>query len=352
MDFDDIEMDFISFPQYNIIWANTIWGNAADSIIKLLAAIRSTWKIVRDKPIVFFAYPSSLAQRQNRALFYLSKLLKLKIILDIHDTIAQISALGGTHKSAISSSMEGDYIKSSWLVSSSIQGPLWRTLKEEHCLKEDNVIFVPNAFDDAFLDCFPYPYRSVDGRFNISYIGGLSKNRGIDLLVEACIELHRVHPHIKLFIFGWYGMGIPDDLKNIIEGTDFIIRKEVPREEILARLHEIDLFVMPYNPNDSYMNSITPTKLFEYMGTGKPIICTRCETVLELVGNKGIEYVDYSVDDFKKSIEAMIRQPAEGEKMSRVLVELRKCHTWTERAARIHAAINDKLNSARLREGD
>jgi glycosyltransferase involved in cell wall biosynthesis len=301
--------------------------------------------LIQDRPIVFFAYPSSLAQRQNRALFSLCKLLRLKVILDIHDTIEQISALGANHKSAISKSMEGNYIKISWLVASSIKGPLWRNLKEEHSLEDDKAIFVPNAFEDAFLASFPSPYKCVDGRFNISYVGGLSKNRGIELLVEACSELHRIYPHIKLFIFGWYGKGISKELKDKIENSSFIIRKEVPRDEILSHLHDIDLFVMPYNPNESYMNSITPTKLFEYIGTGIPIICTKCETLMDFVGNKGINYIDYSVDDFKKAIEAMINQPGLREEMSWELMRLRKDHTWNERAGRIHMAINDRLNS-------
>ncbi len=345
MDFNDIEVDCVSFPQYN----NNVLARAVDNIIKIIVAFRSAWIMVQDRPLVFFAYPSSLAQRQNRALFSLSKFIRLKVILDIHDTIEQIDALGASHKSAISKSMEGDYIKSSWLVSSSIKGPLWMNLKKEYSIKEDKVIFVPNAFEDASLASFPDPYRSVDGRFNISYVGGLSKNRGISPLVEACLELHRVYPHIKLFIFGWYGKGISKELKDKIENSSFIVRKEVPREEILSYLHDIDLFVMPYNPNESYMNSITPTKLFEYIGTGIPIISTKCETLMDFVGNKGIDYVDYSVDDFKNAIETMINQPAKRERISRELMELRTGHTWGERAGRIHMAINDRLNSTMSR---
>jgi len=346
MDFNDIEVDCVSFPQYN---NNNVLAKAVDNIIKIIVAFRSAWIMVQDRPLVFFAYPSSLAQRQNRALFSLSKLIRLKVILDIHDTIEQIDALGASHKSAISKSMEGDYIKSSWLVSSSIKGPLWMNLKKEYSIKEDKVIFVPNAFEDAFLASFPDPYRSVDGRFNISYVGGLSKNRGISPLVEACIELHRVYPHIKLFIFGWYGKGISMELKDKIENSSFIVRKEVPREEILSYFHDIDLFVMPYNPNESYMKSITPTKLFEYIGTGIPIISTKCETLMDFVGNKGIDYVDYSVDDFKNAIDTMINQPAKRERISRELMELRRGHTWGERAGRIHMAINDRLNSTMSR---
>lgn len=341
MEFDDIEVDYISFSPYNNTNSVITWRNTGDNIVKLIAALRSAWKIVWDRPIVLFPYPSSLAQKQNRALFSLSKLLRLKIILDIHDTIAQISTLGATHKSAISSSMEGDYIKNSWLVTTSIKGPLWRNLKEEFSLKEGNVVFVPNAFEDAFLDNFPQPYRSVDGRFNICYLGGLSKNRGIDILVEACFELYQVYPYIRLFVFGWYGNGISEELKNKIENSSFIIRREMPRKKIRDHLHDIDLFVMPYNPNERYMNSITPTKLFEYIGTGIPIICTKCETLMELVGNKGIIYIDYNVNGFKRSMETLVNQPRIREEMSLELIKLRKSHTWGERAERIHVAILD-----------
>jgi len=104
---------------------------------------------------------------------------------------------------------------------------------------------------------------------------------------------------------------------------------------------EIDLLVMPYNPHEIYMSSITPTKFFEYIGTGKPILCTKCESLIEMGSDSSIMYVDYELDDFKSKIEMLIRDPNLREEMSKKLIKLRKKHTWKDRAKRVHDALMD-----------
>lgn len=339
--FEDLKVTFIPFHQYK---KKNIWTMIANNVVKTIVGFYSAWILARERPMVFFAYPYSLMTIQNRAVFALSKLLNLMIILDVHDTIDQAQAVGAP-RSAISEHTEENCIKNASLISSSIKGPLWANIKEKYSINDEKVVFLPNAVEDGLLDKFPVPYKSVDGRFNICYIGGISKNRGIDLLVEACSELYLVYPHIKLLIFGCYGDGISNELKDTIEKSSFIIRREVPREQIPSSLHEIDLFVMPYDPGVMYMDSITPTKFFEYIGTGVPTICTKCETLMDLAASKGILYIDYSVKDFRIAIELMIGQPALREEMSRELMGIRKAHTWRQRADQLHKAMIDMLNS-------
>jgi glycosyltransferase involved in cell wall biosynthesis len=339
--FEDLEVTFIPFHQY---MKKNIWTMIANNVVKTTVGFYSAWILARERPMVFFAYPYSLVTIQNKAVFALSKLLNLTIILDVHDTIDQAQAVGAP-RSAISEHTEEDCVKNASLISSSVNGPLWAHIEEKYSINDEKVVFLPNAVEDSFLDKFPLPYKSVEGRFNICYIGGISKNRGVDLLVEACSELYPVYPHIKLLIFGCYGDGISNELKDTIEKSSFIIRREVPREQIPSSLHEIDLFVMPYDPGEIYMSSITPTKFFEYIGAGVPTICTKCETLVDLVASKGILYIDYSVKDFRIAIESMIGQPALREEMSRELMSIRKTHTWEQRAGRLHKAIIDILNS-------
>ena len=48
------------------------------------------------------------------------------------------------------------------------------------------------------------------------------------------------------------------------------------------------------------MNFSSPTKLFEYIGTAKPILCTKCESLLEIGKDGGIIYVNYDATRFRK----------------------------------------------------
>ena len=88
------------------------------------------------------------------------------------------------------------------------------------------------------------------------------------------------------------------------------------------------------------MSSITPTKFFEYIGTGKPILCTKCESLIDIGSDGSIVYVDYELEDFKSKIETLINSPELREDMSKKLLKLRKEHTWSERANRIYNELN------------
>ena len=59
---------------------------------------------------------------------------------------------------------------------------MWERIKQTYRLDEKSVVFVPNWVEEEFFAQHPAPYSPVEGRFNICYIGALTRNRGIDLL--------------------------------------------------------------------------------------------------------------------------------------------------------------------------
>lgn len=334
--FEDMEVMFISFhllPKKGPV--SVLYNN----VLKTAVAMRSALLLILYRPGVYFAYPHSLTTMQNRALFWLCKMINLKIILDIHDTIEQANAVG-TGKSALSEAYESYCFKESTLLLPSMDGPLWRRLMRAYRVSKDKrIVYLPNAFEEEFIKYYPDPYKSQSNRFNVCYIGAISKNRGIELLIEACFNLHERHPELKLLLLGDYGVGISEKMKRFISESDFITLKEIPRKDIPRSFAAIDLFVMPYNPHEEYMNSVTPTKLFEYIGTGKPILCTQCESIMDIGSDGSIMYVDYELEDFKLKIETLIKSPKLREEMSKKLFSLRKKHTWMERAERMYKEL-------------
>lgn len=331
-----IRIDSIRFRQLNGKDPGTVIYN---NIIKTIAAIQTAWRLIEKRPLVYFAYPHSLTTAQNRAIFRLCKMINLELILDIHDTIEQANAVG-TGKSTLNEAYESYCFRESTLLLPSMDGALWRKLQEAYEIRDNKrIVYVPNAFEEEFIDYYPEPYKSQGDRFNVCYIGGITKNRGVELLVQACSDLQERYPQLKLLLFGNYGEAVAAETRDIISRSDFITMKEIPRKEIPRSFDSVDLFVMPYNPHEIYMNSITPTKFFEYIGTGKPILCTKCESLIDIGSDGSIVYVDYELEDFKSKIETLINSPELREEMSKKLLRLRKRHTWRERAKRIHDAI-------------
>lgn len=333
--FEDMEVMSISFhllPRKGPV--SILYNN----VLKTAAAMRSALLLILYRPWVYFAYPHSLTTIQNRALFRLCKMIDLKIILDIHDTIEQAQVVG-IGRSALNRDLESYCFRKATLILA-LNRPMWNYLKDKYQVPQDKqVALVPNAYEESFCELYPEPYKSIQSRFNVCYLGGLTKNRGIDILVKACQELHKKYPYLKLYLFGSCGEGLNVELKDAIRTSSFIRRRQIPRKDLPGALKDVDLFVMPYDPRESYMNFSSPTKLFEYIGTGKPIICTKCESLLEIGKDGGIIYVDYDAADLEIEVEKLILNPEIREEMSRELIKIRPHHTWRERAKRVHEAL-------------
>ena len=330
-DVDLISIPYKQLPRTNFV--NVIYNN----IIKSVVALNSMFILLKKKPLVFFTYPSSLTTIQNRILFRFCKYLNLKIILDVQDTIEQSEAIGNG-RSKLNNKIEKYCLKHAKLLLI-LNEKMWQYIKNQYDLPSKNILISPNGFEKRFIEEYPAPYKSINNRFNICYIGGITKNRGIDILVQACIELHEKYPYMKLDLIGFYGEGISKDLKEVIETSDFIFRKGVPRKEIIKMFQDVDTFVMPYNPNEGYLNRSSPTKLYEYIGCGKPIICTKCESLIEIGKDDSILYVDYDIEDFKRKIEFLIKNPQIREEMSKKLINIRPEYLWDKRSSDLHEAV-------------
>jgi glycosyltransferase involved in cell wall biosynthesis len=332
--FNDINLISISyrqFPRTNFL--NIIFNN----IIKSFVALNSILILMQKKPFVFFTYPSSMTTIQNRFLFRFCKYFNLKIVMDVQDTIEQAEAIG-SGKPLLNYKLEKYFLENATLILM-LNKEIWNYVKKRYNLPSKNIVFSPHGFETSFIEEYPDPYKSIKDRFNICYIGGITKNRGIDILVQACTELQEKYPYMKLHIIGSYGEGISKELKETIETSDFIVRKEVPRKEIRKVFKDMDTCIIPYNPKVGYLNIISPIKLYEYIGCGRPIICTKCKSLTDIGKDDSILYVDYNTEDFKRKIEFLINNPQIMEEMSKKLLEIRSEYLWDKRSQDLYEAV-------------
>ena len=210
-DLPGIRIDSISYSQLKGKDPGTVIYN---NIIKIIVAIQTAWILIEKRPRVYFAYPHSLTTVQNRAIFRLCKMINLELILDIHDTVEQANAVG-TGKSTLNEAYEGYCFRESTLLLPSMDGALWRKLQEVYEIKDDKrIVYVPNAFEEEFIDYYPEPYKSQGDRFNVCYIGGITKNRGVELLVQACSDLQEHYPQLRLLLLGNYGEAVAAETRD------------------------------------------------------------------------------------------------------------------------------------------
>jgi len=115
--------------------------------------------------------------------------------------------------------------------------------------------------------------RDNNKTFNLVYVGGLSEIRGIGQIIKATDLLDFDRP-IKLTLCGdFYSRSYEMEVRSLkgFQKTDYLGRIDTHR--IPALLQSSDAGIVCFLPEPNHLNSM-PTKLFEYMAAGLPVIAS------------------------------------------------------------------------------
>lgn len=109
-------------------------------------------------------------------------------------------------------------------------------------------------------------------KLTLMYSGILEKVTGIDLLIEAYKKIQR--KDIQLLITG-DGTLASWVKRNAEENEDIHYLGCIPYEDYIERLREADVLINPRNMNFPENMNNFPSKIMEFLATGKPIISTK-----------------------------------------------------------------------------
>jgi len=209
-------------------------------------------------------------------------------------------------------------------------------------LKDENIIAAQNGTIQTPLES--YPEIPLDNnKVHIGYVGSLFKGRGIDTIVELAKRLPQHHFHIiggkEKDIAYWKEHANYDNL--IFHG--FIEPKNTYKYRNMC-----DILLAPYqtekegNKTVAYMS---PIKLFEYMSTKKPIICSNFKVVKEVVDEECAILVDSkNVDAWEEAINILTHDKELSQKLAnRAYEKFLQNHTWQARATKILEFIQNDI---------
>jgi len=111
----------------------------------------------------------------------------------------------------------------------------------------------------------------------IAFVGVMNNIKdGVDVLIDAFAKIAANYPKHKLYLVGPWQPDSPGQLQQIANYRlkDRIYwMKTYPREEIPSIISNADLLVLP-RPDSKQAQGGFPTKLGEYLATGKPVCAT------------------------------------------------------------------------------
>jgi len=184
-----------------------------------------------------------------------------------------------------------------------------------------------------------------NGVFNLIYVGGLAEARGITQIVQA---MEHLSDNVRLMLLGKFFSDTYEETVKSLKG--FKKAKhfgKIPFERIPDYLFQAHIGIICLWPTESYYRSVEPTKLFEYMSAGLPIIASNFPSWQKIVEeNKcGICVDPLKPKEIAGAVERLIRHPEEMKRMgenSRKLVMEK--YNWQGEGKKL-LAIYEKLTS-------
>jgi glycosyltransferase involved in cell wall biosynthesis len=196
--------------------------------------------------------------------YHFAKKYKIPIIYEVQDNYEMY----GSYKLLFVRALEHNVIKKSDFVFYS-NFPL---MKKLDFLRKRNIEIIENGVDLNLFKKIPKNKARKLLKINekiklITYTGHISKDRGIDNLIDVVRELRKSDKNIHLLLSGKVDKNI--DIKH-----DFIIYEALPkREQLVMALNASDVLVIA-SGNNKFTKYSFPQKLFEYMAVNVPIVAT------------------------------------------------------------------------------
>lgn len=221
---------------------------------------------------------------------------------------------------------------------------------KDFCENESKIVINPNGVDPEKFS------PDVDGNqikkelklenyFVVGFIGTFSRWHGVETLFDAAVKVIEQNDKIKFLLIGDGNLKSNLELKTHQLGLDekIIFTGIIPHDRAPEYLAACDVLVSPhlgFEDGTKFFGS--PTKLFEYMAMGKPIIASDLEQIGEIIQNEinGLKFSPGNVDELVKCIFQLFEDPDLRARLGKKAREdVIQNYTWKQNAYRVLSRV-------------
>jgi len=114
-------------------------------------------------------------------------------------------------------------------------------------------------------------------------------------------------------------------------------------EDLVQEIENCDIGVIP-NRRSEFTDINTPTRIFEYLALGKPVIAPRTSGIQDYFDEQSLLFFEPGdPDDLAKTIEYAFSQPAEVTEFARRGQKIYQEHVWQRERAQLIRAVGALL---------
>jgi glycosyltransferase involved in cell wall biosynthesis len=286
------------------------------------------------------------------------KMLGARLVLDIHDLVPELygSKFGGKPgHPAIRMARWAERQSGAFASQVLTAGEPFRKRLVERGTPADKVTVIMNAADPNLFQADKYAKSKAEtgqsgkDSFVLMYHGGLFDRYGLDIAIKAVDKLRSQIPGIALHI---YGQGeASNDLARLVNTLGLhehvLLGGFVPIDSIPALVAAADLGVVPYRRNP-FTDLLYPTKAFEYIIMGVPIVMSSTGAVTELFPDVPDMFVPpEDVDALAARILDLYQDPRRLQALLDAAQRAYAPYAWENQRERYLAVMRGLLPSAR-----
>jgi glycosyltransferase involved in cell wall biosynthesis len=283
------------------------------------------------------------------------KILGAKVILDLHDPMPELMM---TIFALREDSLAVRFLKilEKWSIHFAdavltVNEALKKVFSPRSCAPE-KVCVVMNSPDEGIFE-FREPLKQGQTRldrskpFVLMYHGQVIERNGLDLAVFALGKIRESIPNAELRIYAPstpFLEQVMDSVRN--SGLSEAVRYLGPMtlKQIAEAISECDVGIIP-NRRTKFTELNTPTRIFEYLSQGKPVIAPRVSGILDYFGPQELLFFELGdADDLAAKMEYVFRHPEETMKIVERGQKVYQSYRWSRERLRFMSLVDELLN--------
>jgi glycosyltransferase involved in cell wall biosynthesis len=284
------------------------------------------------------------------------KVLGAKVVLDLHDPMPELmmTIFGqpeGSKSVRLLERLEKWSIARADLVVT-VNIACKRIFSTRSC-RPEKIAVVMNAPDGQifpFRATGPEALRKTTDKkpFVIMYHGSLVERNGLDVAIEALSRVREAVPTAELHIFGVNSPFLERMMetarnKNLQESVRFFGPRRL--EKLVTEIEKCDLGVIP-NHRNAFTEINTPTRIFEYLALGKPVIAPSTPGIQDYFSNESLLFFEPGdAGDLARQIEYAFSHPREAQETVRKAQQVFLAHTWDRERETLLSRVSETLQS-------
>ena len=282
------------------------------------------------------------------------RLMGAKVLLDLHDPMPElmmtIFGLGPDSLSVrLLKQLERWSIRFAHCVLT-VNAACKRIFAARSCPPE-KIHIVMNSPDEGIFTLRPAIARPAADRrrFVMMYHGSILERNGLDVAVDALVAARQQMPAAELRIYGDATPFLEVVLRRVRDqGLEDVVRYFGAKgpKHVAAAIDECDVGIIP-NRRSIFTEINTPTRIFEYLSRGKPVITGRAPGVLDYFGEDDLFFFTLGdASDLARVMTHVFRHPEDAEAVIKRGQAIYLTHRWCEEREQLLDRIAHLLNPA------